>query len=129
MKKVLPPRAIITDQAKEAIVACTNEFIGFITMEANDICLNENRSIITAQDLLFAMDRFGFDNYFNILTLYLHRYRQNVAAASLLVTNMPPPHLSEPPLLVQPTMPQMGNNVITHFHPFTFINRHRFFHD
>ncbi|KAL2899976.1 Nuclear transcription factor Y subunit B-6 [Bienertia sinuspersici] len=57
MRKILPPHAKISDDAKETIQ-------------------REQRKTITAEDVLWAMSKLGFDDYIEPLTLYLHRYRE-----------------------------------------------------
>ncbi|XP_018629766.2 nuclear transcription factor Y subunit B-6-like [Nicotiana tomentosiformis] len=76
MRKILPPHAKISDDAKETIQECVSEFISFITGEANDRCQREQRKTITAEDVLWAMSKLGFDGYIEPLTMYLHRYRE-----------------------------------------------------
>ncbi|XP_073054000.1 nuclear transcription factor Y subunit B-6 isoform X1 [Primulina eburnea] len=76
MRKILPPHAKISDDAKETIQECVSEYISFITSEANDRCQREQRKTITAEDVLWAMSKLGFDDYIEPLTLYLHRYRE-----------------------------------------------------
>ncbi|KAL8160813.1 hypothetical protein V2J09_012302 [Rumex salicifolius] len=76
MRKTLPPHAKISDDAKETIQECVSEFISFITGEANERCQREQRKTITAEDVLWAMSKLGFDDYVDPLTLYLHRYRE-----------------------------------------------------
>ncbi|CAA2987954.1 nuclear transcription factor Y subunit B-6-like [Olea europaea var. sylvestris] len=76
MRRILPQHAKISDDAKETIQECVSEFIGFITSEANDRCQREQRKTITAEDVLWAMSKLGFDDYIEPLTLYLHRYRE-----------------------------------------------------
>nr|ABM66107.1 CCAAT-box binding factor HAP3-like protein [Selaginella davidii] len=76
MRKVLPAHAKISDDAKETIQECVSEFISFITSEANDKCQREQRKTITAEDLLWAMSKLGFDDYADPLTLFLHKYRE-----------------------------------------------------
>ncbi|EXB29559.1 Nuclear transcription factor Y subunit B-6 [Morus notabilis] len=75
MRKILPPHAKISDDAKETIQECVSEYISFITGEANERCQREQRKTITAEDVLWAMSKLGFDDYIEPLTLYLHRYR------------------------------------------------------
>ncbi|CAN1859868.1 Nuclear transcription factor Y subunit B-6 [Linum perenne] len=75
MRKILPPHAKISDDAKETIQECVSEYISFITSEANERCQREQRKTITAEDVLFAMSKLGFDDYIEPLTLYLHRFR------------------------------------------------------
>ncbi|KAG8385888.1 hypothetical protein BUALT_Bualt03G0091900 [Buddleja alternifolia] len=76
MRKILPPHAKISDDAKETIQECVSEYISFITSEANDRCQREQRKTITAEDVLWAMSKLGFDDYIEPLTVYLHRYRE-----------------------------------------------------
>ncbi|KAJ8565037.1 hypothetical protein K7X08_001497 [Anisodus acutangulus] len=76
MRKLLPPQAKISDDAKETIQECVSEFISCVTGEANDRCQCEQLKIITAEDVLWAMSKLGFDNYIEPLIFYLHRYRE-----------------------------------------------------
>ncbi|XP_052202770.1 nuclear transcription factor Y subunit B-6 isoform X2 [Diospyros lotus] len=76
MRKMLPPHAKISDDAKETIQECVSEFISFITGEANERCQREQRKTITAEDVLWAMSKLGFDDYIEPLTVYLNRYRE-----------------------------------------------------
>ena len=76
MRKILPPHSKISDDAKETIQECVSEYISFITGEANERCQREQRKTITAEDVLWAMSKLGFDDYIEPLTLYLHRYRE-----------------------------------------------------
>ncbi|XP_010243940.1 PREDICTED: nuclear transcription factor Y subunit B-1-like isoform X2 [Nelumbo nucifera] len=76
MRKVLPAHAKISDDAKETIQECVSEYISFITGEANDRCQREQRKTITADDVLWAMSKLGFDDYIEPLTVYLQRYRE-----------------------------------------------------
>ena len=76
MRKILPPHAKISDDAKETIQECVSEYISFITGEANERCQREQRKTITAEDVLWAMSKLGFDDYIEPLTIYLHRYRE-----------------------------------------------------
>ncbi|KAJ8760181.1 hypothetical protein K2173_011037 [Erythroxylum novogranatense] len=76
MRKILPSHAKISDDAKETIQECVSEYISFITSEANERCQREQRKTITAEDVLYAMSKLGFDDYIEPLTVYLHRYRE-----------------------------------------------------
>ncbi|KAF1867016.1 hypothetical protein Lal_00049443 [Lupinus albus] len=76
MRKILPPHAKISDDSKETIQECVSEYISFITGEANERCQREQRKTITAEDVLWAMSKLGFDDYIEPLTMYLHRYRE-----------------------------------------------------
>ena len=41
-----------------------------------DVAAKKQRKIITAEDVLWAMSKLGFDDYIEPLTMYLHRYRE-----------------------------------------------------
>nr|ABG67973.1 leafy cotyledon 1-like [Kalanchoe daigremontiana] len=62
MRKILPSHAKISDDAKETIQECVSEYIGFITSEANERCQHEQRKTVTAEDVLWAMSKLGFDS-------------------------------------------------------------------
>ncbi|KAE8650110.1 hypothetical protein Csa_011762 [Cucumis sativus] len=49
----------------------------FITSEANERCQREQRKTVTAEDVLWAMGKLGFDNYIEPLTVFLNRYRES----------------------------------------------------
>nr|AEG76897.1 putative transcription factor H2A superfamily protein [Linum usitatissimum] len=86
MRRVLPANAKITDDAKESIQKCVSELISIVTVEANESCQREHRRTVTAEDLLSAMGRLGFDNYVDTLTLYLEKYRKSEGL------DLPAPH-------------------------------------
>ncbi|XP_062232841.1 nuclear transcription factor Y subunit B-8-like [Phragmites australis] len=75
MRRVLPPHAKISDDAKEVIQECVSEFISFVTGEANERCHTERRKTVTAEDIVWAMERLGFDDYVAPLGGYLQRMR------------------------------------------------------
>jgi len=68
MRKILPPHAKISDEAKETIQDCVSEYIMFITAEANDRCQQEHRKTVTADDVLWAMEKLGLDDYVHSLS-------------------------------------------------------------
>ncbi len=76
MKKALPDNAKIAKDAKETVQECVSEFISFITSEACEKCKTEKRKTINGDDLLYAINTLGFENYVDILRLYLHKYRE-----------------------------------------------------
>lgn len=77
MRQAVPPHAKVTDEAKEMLQECVTEFISFITGEANENCQLEHRKTITADDVIGAMSRLGFDHYVEPLTIYLQKYRES----------------------------------------------------
>ncbi|XP_045446082.1 nuclear transcription factor Y subunit B-4 [Melitaea cinxia] len=78
MKRAIPERGKIAKDARECVQECISEFISFITSEASDRCQMEKRKTINGEDVLFAMNALGFDNYVEPLKLYLKRYREIV---------------------------------------------------
>ncbi|WOL00550.1 nuclear transcription factor Y subunit B-9-like [Canna indica] len=73
---VLSAHAKIADDAKEISQECMSEYISFITSEANERCQRKKRKIVTPEDVLWAMNKLGFNDYIEPLTLLLHRYRE-----------------------------------------------------
>lgn len=75
MKKAIPDNGKVAKDARECVQECVSEFISFITSEASDRCHQEKRKTINGEDILFAMNTLGFDNYIEPLKLYLQKYR------------------------------------------------------
>ncbi|GBP27628.1 Nuclear transcription factor Y subunit beta [Eumeta japonica] len=78
MKRAIPENGKIAKDARECVQECISEFISFVTSEASDRCLVEKRKTINGEDVLFAMNALGFDNYVEPLKLYLKKYRDMV---------------------------------------------------
>ncbi|KAJ1676843.1 transcriptional activator hap3 [Spiromyces aspiralis] len=78
MKRALPENAKIAKEAKETVQECVSEFISFITSEASDRCQQEKRKTINGEDILWAMQSLGFENYADALKVYLTKYREAV---------------------------------------------------
>ncbi|ODQ62719.1 hypothetical protein WICANDRAFT_19463, partial [Wickerhamomyces anomalus NRRL Y-366-8] len=76
MKNTLPATAKVSKDAKECMQECVSEFISFITSESSDKCLSEKRKTINGEDILFAMSSLGFENYSEVLKIYLAKYRE-----------------------------------------------------
>ncbi|KAK9743071.1 hypothetical protein RND81_03G215000 [Saponaria officinalis] len=89
MRRALPTHAKVADEAKEMVQECVSEFISFLTTEANETCQKEHRKTITAEDLIAAMSRLGFDRYVEPLTLYLQKYRENEMLPMINRYNVP----------------------------------------
>jgi nuclear transcription Y subunit beta len=77
MKKVLPNNAKVAKDGKECIQECVSEFISFITSEASERCLQENRKTVNGDDIIWAMNALGFDNYCEPMSIYLKKYRDS----------------------------------------------------
>ncbi|OMH84708.1 Nuclear transcription factor Y subunit B-2 [Zancudomyces culisetae] len=78
MKRALPQNAKIAKEAKETVQECVSEFISFVTSEASDRCQQEKRKTINGEDILYAMQSLGFENYVDVLKIYLSKYREVV---------------------------------------------------
>ncbi|XP_044431917.1 nuclear transcription factor Y subunit B-6-like [Triticum aestivum] len=97
MRRALPAHAKISDDAKEAIQECVSEFISFVTGEANERCRMQHRKTVNAEDIVWALNRLGFDDYVVPLSIFLHRMRDPEAGTggaaagdSRAVTSAPP---------------------------------------
>ena len=76
MKRALPENGKIAKNAKECMQECVSELISFVTSEASDRCGSEKRKTINGDDILYSLRVLGFDNYEQVLKVYLSRYRQ-----------------------------------------------------
>ncbi|KAK9292853.1 hypothetical protein L1049_020834 [Liquidambar formosana] len=76
MKQILPPSAKISKEAKETMQECATEFISFVTSEASDKCHKENRKTVNGDDICWALNALGFDDYAEAIVRYLHKYRE-----------------------------------------------------
>lgn len=79
MKYTLPATAKVSKDAKECMQECISEFISFITSEASDKCLRDKRKTINGEDILYSMHDLGFENYAEVLKIYLAKYREQQA--------------------------------------------------
>lgn len=79
MKCTLPNTAKVSKDAKECMQECVSEFISFITSEASDKCLREKRKTINGEDILYSLHDLGFENYAEVLKIYLAKYREQQA--------------------------------------------------
>jgi histone H3/H4 len=76
MKQAVPSSAKIAKDAKETVQECVSEFISFITSEASDRCQQEKRKTINGEDIIWAMEALGFDQYGQLMKLYLQKYKE-----------------------------------------------------
>lgn len=76
MKKILPPSAKISKEAKERMQECATEFISFVTGEASERCHKENRKTLNGDDVCRALTDLGFDNYSEVMSKFLQRFRE-----------------------------------------------------
>ncbi|TQS36841.1 hypothetical protein Golomagni_02699 [Golovinomyces magnicellulatus] len=98
MKMALPENAKIAKEAKECMQECVSEFISFITSEGaftlflfdqmshcmnpSEKCHVEKRKTVNGEDILFAMTSLGFENYAEVLKIYLSKYRETQTTRS-----------------------------------------------
>ncbi|XP_055814932.1 nuclear transcription factor Y subunit B-4-like [Solanum dulcamara] len=75
MKQILPPTAKISKEAKERMQKCASEFISFVTGEASDKCHKENRRTVNGDDICWALNSLGFDDYAEVMLRYLYKLR------------------------------------------------------
>ncbi|KMZ99382.1 CCAAT-box DNA binding protein subunit B [Plasmodium vivax North Korean] len=79
MKRILPASAKVAKESKDIIRECVTEFIQFLTSEvraASDRCLRERRKTISGEDILFSMEKLGFNDYVEPLYEYLTKWKQ-----------------------------------------------------
>ncbi|KAJ7208192.1 histone-fold-containing protein, partial [Mycena pura] len=76
MKAAVPPSTKIGKDAKECVQECVSEFIAFLTSEAAERALLEKRKTIGGEDILHAMAALGFDDYAEVLKIYLAKLRE-----------------------------------------------------
>lgn len=77
MKKGIPRTGKIAKDARECVQECVSEFISFVTSEASDRCHQEKRKTINGEDILWAMNALGFENYVEPLKIYLQKFRES----------------------------------------------------
>lgn len=94
MKQAVPTNAKIAKDAKSCVQECVSEFISFVTSEYNSFevtvqfhssfffcraserCQLEKRKTINGEDIIWAMEALGFDQYSQLMKIYLHRYKE-----------------------------------------------------
>lgn len=79
MKNSLPDNVKISKDSKESVQECVSEFISFITSEAQERSLLEKRKTINGEDLIHSMSALGFENYSQLLKIYLAKFRHHQA--------------------------------------------------
>ena len=78
MKRVIPVNMKVSKEAMLEIQKCISEFISFITSEAGEKCLAERRKTLNGDDIIFSLGSMGFDNYSDVLAIYLEKYRESL---------------------------------------------------
>ncbi|CDI98208.1 Nuclear transcription factor Y subunit beta [Echinococcus multilocularis] len=87
MKRAIPSNGKVAKDAKECVQECVSEFISFITSEAAERCQNEKRKTINGEDLLWAMNALGFENYVEPLKTFLVKYRDAIKIDSSIINS------------------------------------------
>lgn len=75
MRNALPKNSKISKETKECMQECVSEFISFITSQAAEKCSIEKRKTLNGEDILYALHSLGFENYAEVLRIYLAKYR------------------------------------------------------
>ncbi|KAF3655766.1 putative RNA (guanine-9-)-methyltransferase domain-containing protein 2-like [Capsicum annuum] len=120
MNKTFPMHSTINDDAVEAIQKIMSYFIQRITIKANEYCHMNKRKTVTAEDILWAMNNVGLNNYMEFLTDYLHKYHRENSMHYLRPGIVPP---STPSSLILPnnSVPMMSY-VYAQFSPNVLLN-------
>lgn len=75
MRNCLPKNTKISKETRECMQECVSEFILFVTSQAAEKCLIEKRKTLNGEDILYALYSLGFENYAEVLRIYLAKYR------------------------------------------------------
>nr|CAB3239905.1 protein Dr1-like [Phallusia mammillata] len=57
------PQVRVSNEARELIVTCCNEFIHLVSSEANEICNKNTKKTIMPEHVLDALESLGFGSY------------------------------------------------------------------
>lgn len=76
MKSVLPDGTKISKDAKQLMQECCSELISFITSEATEIVSMDKRKTVMGDDIITSLDSLGFENYGEIMRIYLQKYKE-----------------------------------------------------
>ncbi|CAO1619001.1 unnamed protein product [Parajaminaea phylloscopi] len=82
MKQSLPSNIKLSHEVKTLMQSCVQEFIGFITSEAQERADAQRRSTLNGDDVLHALSVLGFDEYERVGRVWLSRYRLEAQAQS-----------------------------------------------
>ena len=102
VKTALPKNAKVSREAKECVQECVSEFVSFVTSEASEKCCAERRKTINGEDILYAMESLGFENYAEVLKIYLTKYREYQSAKDKANRIAESINSQQPPVDTQP---------------------------
>lgn len=57
------PHIRVANESRELILNCCTEFIHLLSSEANEICNQKNKKTISAEHILDALDKLGFNDF------------------------------------------------------------------
>uniref|UniRef100_A0A5K1FL38 Transcription factor CBF/NF-Y/archaeal histone domain-containing protein n=2 Tax=Nymphaea colorata TaxID=210225 RepID=A0A5K1FL38_9MAGN len=61
MRKCLPAHAKVSDEAKQAVQESVLRFISAVTSIAGEHCRQQQRQVVTSEDMLVALKRLCFN--------------------------------------------------------------------
>eukprot|EP01118_Nematostelium_gracile_P014316 TRINITY_DN5548_c0_g1_i1.p1 TRINITY_DN5548_c0_g1~~TRINITY_DN5548_c0_g1_i1.p1 ORF type:complete len:135 (-),score=46.57 TRINITY_DN5548_c0_g1_i1:37-441(-) len=84
LNHTLPPDVKFSPDTIPLMLDCCLEFIELLTSEANDICTQENKKVMTPEHLLKALEVLQFTEYVPEVKETLEKFRQTQASAPKL---------------------------------------------
>lgn len=89
MSQILLNNVQVSYDTMDMIQQSATKYINFVTRKAKDRCQSECRKIMNAEDLLWAIEELGFNDYVEPLTTFIQRYR-NIEGVDLFTTHKEP---------------------------------------
>merc|ERR1719186_198303 len=63
MIKELLPNIRVANGARELVLNCCTEFIHLVSSESNDICNQQQKKMLSAEHVLVALEKLGFEDF------------------------------------------------------------------
>lgn len=95
------PHIRVANESRELILNCCTEFIHLISSEANEICNQKNKKTISADHILDALDKLGFNDFKRDAVNVLNDCKQAAAKRRRQSTRLENLGISEEELLRQ----------------------------
>lgn len=95
------PHIRVANESRELILNCCTEFIHLISSEANEICNQKNKKTISAEHILDALDKLGFNDFKRDAVNVLNDCKQAAAKRRRQSTRLENLGISEEELLRQ----------------------------